>query len=155
MTIIPASVPVPKKGPVDPLESLAAEADSFDKQADPAPGGEPGAAAPEPSISNAKVLLMAFEMIRETLCVIAGVKSPKTTCASDKLEPLAQAWADVCDKHGLDLSAMVGDWIVELKAVALTVPVIMAARAALSAEIDGMKAARDAKTVEAEPSRGA
>lgn len=141
--------------PVDPLERLALEGDGLDSQAQADPGAAPGDAQPEaqtkPSLSNAKVLLMAFEMIRETLCVIAGVKSPKATLSSEKLEPLAQAWAGVCEKHGVQLEAMIGDWILEVKAIAVTVPIIMAARAALTAEIDGLKAAKEAKTVEAAP----
>lgn len=120
------------------LDQLAAQADRVGLDADQADAAanDPGGAQPAPPpMTNAQVLGFAFEMIRETLCTVAGVQSPRVTASNDKLQPLAEAWGAVCDKHQVDLSSMVGDYIIELKAITLTVPVILAARSALQAEI--------------------
>lgn len=131
------------KNTMSALDQLAAQADAIGNQADQdeAFSSAPGAAPPPPVMTNGQVLLFALEMVRETLCTVAGVQSPRVTVSSDKLAPMADAWGAVCDKHGFDLSAMVGDYILELKAVTLSVPIILAARTALQAEI----AAKDSK----------
>lgn len=125
-------IQTPASEPSD-LDRLADEAALFDDDADEAasPSGAQGA----PRLTNAALLLAALELVRETVCTVAGVKSPRATLSSDKLEPLADAWGAVCDKHGIELQAVVGDWLVEIRAVALTVPLVLGARAALVAEI--------------------
>lgn len=121
--------------PQTELDRLADQAGQLgaEIEADQA-GAAPGAPADVP-MTNAQVLATAFDLVRETLCTVAGVESPRRTVSSEKLAPLAEAWGAVCDKHGINLAAMVGDYILEFKALALTVPVILAARTALLAEI--------------------
>lgn len=125
---------VTKRGdePVSELDRLAEQAEQLG--ADQV-GADPGAAPAAQPLTNAQVLITAFELVRETLCTVAGVTSPRRTVSTEQLAPLAEAWGAVCDKHGLELSAMVGDYILEFKAIALTVPVILAARTALQAEL--------------------
>lgn len=143
----------PQPASTDPLEMLAREAEQVGADADPAgEGGSPDEPQPIAALTNGQVLTMAFELIRETMCIVAGVASPKTTLSTDKLAPLGDAWGAVCDKHGLMLADVVGDYMVELKALALTVPVVMAAKNALAAEVAQLKArAEAAATPEPEP----
>lgn len=147
--------------PVSELERLADQADQLGAAADPDHGGAPGADQAPAPLTNSQVLITAFELVRETLCTVAGVTSPRRTVSTEQLAPLADAWGAVCDKHGVDLSTMVGDYILEFKAIALTVPVILAARNALQAEIAEKRRSADVTDVtekaapaEADPNHG-
>lgn len=145
--------------PPTELDRLADQADQLGAGTDDDQAGAPGAAAAAP-MTNAQVLATAFELVRETLCTVAGVTSPRRTVSSATLAPLADAWGAVCDKHGIDLSGMVGDYILEFKALALTVPVLLAARNALLAEIEEKRKGADVTDVtekpapEADPNHG-
>ena len=124
-------------GGADPLDQLAAEAAGIDTSGMPPPGD---AAQPMAPMSNAQVIVACFELVREGVCTIAKVKSPRDTASNATLQPLADAWGAVCDKHGWNLANFVGDYILEFKAISMTVPVILAVRAALAEEIAAMKA---------------
>ena len=123
--------------PADPLDAMAAAADADMNNAEQT--GAPGA-PPEPEkpvgLKNEQCLLGGLQMIRETVCAIAGVQSPKVTLADDKLQPIAKANAEVLDKYGLSLSDMGGEYMVEIKAAIVTLPVLFFAYAALKAEMN-------------------
>ena len=128
-------------GPITELDQLAAAAEYSDQEQSAADAGQgaPGEAPPPAPMTNTQVLIVAMELIRETLCTVAQVKSPRDTASSDKLQPLADAWGAVCDKRGIQLADMVGDYILEFKALALSVPLILAAHKALQLEIISAK----------------
>lgn len=120
------------------LDDLAKQADNLNSQQPDPDNAQPGQAAPLP-MTNAQALGAAFELVRETLCIVANVQSPRTTLATDKLQPIADAWGAVCDKRGISLVDMLGDYILELKALGMTVPLFLVAKAALAAEIADKK----------------
>ena len=132
----------------DPLDQLANDAAGIDTTGLPP---QPDQAQEQAPMTNTQVIAACFELIREGLCTVAKVKSPRATASNEVLQPLADAWGAVCDKHRWNLAEMVGDYILEFKAVTLTIPVIMAARVALAEEIKAMKA----KPVEVEPAPAA
>ena len=132
----------------DPLDVLAREAEGVDTSG--APPEQPGQAQPA-ELSNAQCLAMCLQMIRETLCGIAKVTSPKHTLDDATIQTVADAVAPVLDKHGINLAAVAGDYMIELRAVVVTVPIILAARAALVDEMRSMKA----KPIEPEPAPAA
>lgn len=130
------------------LDNLAGQADRLDQDQDgPGQGDQAGPAGPLP-MGNAQALTMAFELIRDTVCTVARVKSPRQVLTGPAMAPLADAWAAVLDKHGVSLSSMVGDYLVEFRAIGLTVPLLLAAREAIREEL----AARNAKPIEPESS---
>ena len=94
---------------------------------------------------------MAGAIIRDTLCTVAKVSSPKKTLSDAALAPVADAIGAVLDKYGVNLGAMAGDWIIEIRAAFVTVPLIIAARAALMSEIAAMKAEAQVPVPETEP----
>jgi hypothetical protein len=130
------------------LESKAASSDPLDmlaSQAEAQQAGEALAAAPEgeaeaPGLSNAQCFAMAFEMVRDTLCSFAHVKTPKQTLSADKIQPAADALGAVADKYGINLAGAAGNYMVEIKAAMLTVPLLLAFRGGLMTEIKEMKA---------------
>ena len=134
-------------GAADPLDTLARQAQA-QENADNADalGADalPGEAEAVPSMTNAQCLLMAGEVIRETLCSFAKVETPKETLSSDKLQPAADAIGAVLDKHGLNLAGVAGDYMAEIKALLLTVPLVLACRAGLQGEIAAAKAKKKA-----------
>lgn len=139
--------------PPSELDRLADQAGQLGADIDQAGADQAGAAPAAVPLTNAQVLSTAFELVRETLCTVAGVESPRRTVSSATLAPLAEAWGAVCDKHGINLSGMVGDYILEFKALALTVPVILAARTALLAEIEQKARGADVSDVTPKPDR--
>lgn len=132
----------------DPLDQLAGEAQALQDGIDQAANDNHGPAdATRPAeLTNAQCLAMALQMIRETLCAIAKVTSPKHTLDDSTIQTVSDAVAPVLDKHGINLAAVAGDYMIELRAVVVTVPIILAARAALVEEIR----AKHAKPVEPE-----
>lgn len=130
----------------DPLDQLANEAATLEAHAIP-PGEQPGEAAPQQPLTNAQCLGMGLQMIRETLCAVAKVTSPKTTLDDATIQTVADSVGPVLDKHGINLAGVAGDYMIELRAVIVTVPIILAARAALMDEIR----AKAAKPITPEP----
>lgn len=117
------------------LGQLAGQADQLDQ-----PEPDPAAAAPAPDTTNADILLGVFVTIRETFCVVVQVHSPQRTASDQVLAPLAKVWGDVATKHGLDLGAMMGDYMAELKALGLTIAVARTVAKELGQELQAKKA---------------
>lgn len=128
-----------KKTEADQLDTLAAQADALDL---PAPGAAPGGEGGEvaaPALTNAQCLSLGYEMARDTLCSFAKVHSPKSTLSNDVIKPMAEAQAAVLDKYGISLQSLGGDYMLEIKAAIVTVPVLLAFRAALVVEMQDLK----------------
>ncbi|WP_341904034.1 hypothetical protein [Polaromonas sp. YR568] len=127
--------------PASPLAALADQAQGLLQ-----PPAETGGDTPEGEVtapgkmSNAQVLMMAVELVRDTLCTFAKVTSPKTTMANEVMQPVVDANAAVLDKYGVDLSKATGDYMTEIKAAMVTVPVLLAIRSGLSEELKAAKA---------------
>lgn len=122
--------------PVDPLDMLADEAADLTSTItgdDAQPGAAPEAQAP--SLTNAQCLAMGWEIIRDTLCAVAKVSTPKTTLSAEAIGPMAEAQAAVLDKYGIDLASMSGNYMVEIKAAIVTLPVLLAFRVGLQGEL--------------------
>lgn len=133
----------------DELAGLIREADELQADADQAstaPGAAPGQPAP-PGMTNAQCLTMALQIVRETLCSVVKVQSPRTTLDDAACSAVGEAVAPVLDKHGINLGNMAGDYMAELRALAVTVPIALAVRTALLEEL----AARRAKPIKPEP----
>lgn len=138
--------PATGAGPANPFEALAGEAAELD-QADGGEGsGDQGGPGATPEPSNAEIITVGLELVRDTLCAFAKVSSPKRTLDKATIETLAGVWAPVCDKHGWRLSSMAGDYLPELRAGMVTAGVVVAAWGELREEMRAMKA----KPVEAE-----
>lgn len=138
---------VKREGPADPLDVLAGEAEGLGaEQSDEgaAPGAAPGKAVP---LTNAQCLAMALQTIREALCSIAKVKSPRQTLDDETVQVCADAVGPVLDKYGINLAGVAGDYMIEFRAVATVLPIVFAFRSALVDEIRASKA----KPVEPEP----
>lgn len=134
-----------KKEDVDPLDALANQATTEQAGADAASGGlSPGGEVVATDLTNAQCLMMAFEIMRETLCSFAKVTSPKTTMANEIMLPVADSVGAVLDKYGVSLSGVAGDFMTELKAAIATVPVLLSIRAGIQAEIAAKKREPDA-----------
>lgn len=129
----------------DPLDQLAGEAETLQSSIDQANADAPAdqPAAP-PSLTNAQCLGMGLQIVRETLCAVAKVTSPRRTLDDATIATVADAVAPVLDKHGIQLQGLAGGYMVELKAAMVTIPVLLAFRAAL---VDELRA-RHAKPVE-------
>lgn len=131
--------------PRDPLEQLAGEAEALQAGIDQAnqeaagEGGAPAAAAP-PVLTNAQCLAMGLQIVRETLCAVAKVSSPKRTLDDATITTVADAVAPVLEKYGINLQGMAGGYMLELRAAMVTVPVLLAFRAGLLDELRAMKA---------------
>ncbi len=126
--------------PSSPLEALADQAQEL---ITPPADGDGDAVAtddtPAPRMSNAQVLMMGVELVRDTLCSFAKVNSPKATMSNEVMQPVVDANAAVLDKYGIDLNSAAGDYMTEIKAALVTVPVLLAIRSGLQDEL------RDAK----------
>lgn len=132
--------------PTDPLDNLADEAAGLDG---PAPGAEQASGAP-PELTNTQIVAMALEMIRDTLCAVAKVLSPKKTLDQAAIVAVADAIGPVLDKYGIKLQAVLGDYMLELRAAFVTVPIMLAAWTELREEIRAMKA-KPVETAETAP----
>lgn len=117
------------------LDQLVRQADRLDAGADLAGSAAPEAQAAPTGLSNADCLVMAGQIIRDTLCGIAQVQSPRITLADGTLKIIADACAPVLDKYGIKLNALMDQFGVEVRAAIVTVPIILAARRALLVEL--------------------
>lgn len=129
------------------LEALATEAETIG----PAPGsapqkGEQGEEDAPAGQTNAQIISMAIGLGRDVFCTASTLQSPRQHLTPEAVENLGNVWGAVCDKHGWDLGAAIGDWGTELAALAVTAQIGFALRASVVAEIR----ARNAKPVEAE-----
>lgn len=118
------------------LEQLAADTEAYVAQesADQA-ADAPGAPPPVPELTNAQCLAMGLQIVRETLCAVAKVTSPKQTLDDATIGTVAEAIAPVLDKHGIQLQGIAGGYMLELKAAMVAVPVLLAFRSALVDEL--------------------
>lgn len=134
--------------PASPLEALADQAQELITP-DTANSDEAGSdeAAPAPRMTNAQVLMMAVELVRDTLCSFAKVNSPKVTMSNEVMQPVVDANAAVLDKYGIDLNSAAGDYMTEIKAALVTVPVLLAIRAGLQDELRAVKKPAQTTTV--------
>lgn len=134
---------ITKEGPPPAASPLEALADQAQDLISPPADGEGDAVttddAPAPRMSNAQVLMMAVELVRDTLCSFAKVNSPKTTMSNEVMQPVVDANAAVLDKYGIDLNSAAGDYMTEIKAALVTVPVLLAIRSGLQDELRAAK----------------
>lgn len=130
------------------LEQLAADTEQLQAEelADQA-AAAPGAPPPAPELTNAQCLAMGLQIVRETLCAVAKVTSPKSTLDDATIGTVADAVAPVLDKYGIQLQGIAGGYMVELRAAMVTVPVLLAFRSGLLDELR----ARNAKPVHQAP----
>lgn len=128
---------------VDPLDLLARKAasqEAADNAENQPETGAPGEAPQDPGMSNAQCFAMILEMVRDVLCSVAKVESPKSTLSAEKIAPAAEALGAVADKYGLSLAGAAGNYMVEIKAALVVVPMLLAFRAGLVGEIKAEKA---------------
>ncbi len=100
--------------------------------------------AAAPKLTNAQCVMMALAMVRETMATMADLQSPRVHLSDDKIKAPADAIAAVLDKYHINLQAIGGSYLVEINALAVTMPVVLAAYAAIKAEIKAKDAARSA-----------
>lgn len=128
------------------LGALAAEADTL--QDTTAPGAAPGE-PPEPEaprLTNAQIVGGAIAAARTVFCAVTKLDSPNQHLNDEAAQRLGAVWGPVLDKHGLDLGAVMGDWGIEIAAIAVTAEIALTLRRAVLEEI----AAKNAKPVQAE-----
>lgn len=129
------------EGAPDPFADLASEAAALEQPAGDAAGGAPGEAqAGPPMPTNAEVIAQALQLVRDTLSAFAKVQSIKRTMNDETCRTLADVWAPVCDKHGVNLAAMAGDYLPELRAIMTTAGIVTVAWSELRDEMRAMKA---------------
>ncbi len=132
------------------LDALALQADQIDSKAqqDAKPEGQAQEPQPEaaPAPTNAQVIAGALAMGREVFCAVSKLQSPRFHLNDEAVQQLGAVWGPVCDKHGWDLNAAMGDWGIEIAALVVTAQIGLTLRAAVVEEI----AARNAKPVQAE-----
>lgn len=141
------------RGPADPLDALAGEAEQLQAgidQASGAPVGD-GQQQPAPALTNAQCIAMALEIVRETTCAFAKVSSLKRTLSAESVGAIAESVGPVFDKYGVNLSAMTGDYMVEIKAATVAGPLLLVAWKELREEMAAMRA----KPVEPAPEAAA
>lgn len=131
-------------GAPDPFAALAADAAAIDAPAgeggDGAPGADGAAQAEPPAPSNAEIIAQGLALVRDTLAAFAKVQSIKRTMNDETCRTLADVWAPVCDKHGLQLADMAGDYLPELRAIMTTAGIVTVAWSELRDEMRAMKA---------------
>ena len=124
---------------LDPLDTLSLEAGNLTAASAAVSEGAAPAEPEAPSLTNQQCLTMAWEIIRDTLCAVANVKSPKSTLSAEVIGPMAEAQAAVFDKNGIDLAGMSGNYMVEIRAAIVTLPVLLAFRGGLQMELAAAK----------------
>jgi hypothetical protein len=128
------------EGP-DPFADLASEAAALEQPAGQGEGGEPGGAQAGPAMpTNAEVIAQALAVVRDTLSAFAKVQSIKRTMNDETCKVLADVWAPVCNKHGVNLANMAGDYLPELRAAMTTAGIVTVAWSELRDEMRAMKA---------------
>lgn len=128
-----------------PLDALAAQAEGLEVDQ-----AEQGAPVPveQPKASNGEILGGMFAMVRDLACMVLDLRSPKATFPDQDAMQLGQAWGAVCDKRGVDLARIMGDYGAEVAAVVMTATVFKRVSSAVNAEL----AAREpAAVTDAEP----
>lgn len=134
-------------GVADPLDTLARQAQAQENadNADTLDGPTlPGEAEAVPAMTNAQCFAMMLEMVRDVLCSFAKVESPKLTLSSEKIAPAADALGAVADKYGLSLASAAGNYMIEIKAGLIVIPLVLAFRAGLQKEIKDEQAKKKA-----------
>lgn len=86
-------------------------------------------------MSNAEIIAGAIYAGRDVFCLYTQLRSPAKTLDDQAIGVLAQRWAAVCDKRGVDLSKYFKDYTLELAAVIATVGVARAVYAGVQAEL--------------------
>lgn len=136
--------------PADPLEALAASVEleqaANDAAAAPGQTGQAVDVQPIPSISNAEVIAAAISAGRDMFCMFTKLQSPARTLDANAVQLLAQQWGGVCDKRGLNLSATLGDYALELGAVVATIAVARSVYAAARDELAVLRAETRTRT---------
>lgn len=130
-------------GPANPFEALAGEAAALDQPPGEGGDGAPGeaqAGQAAPVLTNAQCVAMALQMVRETVCGLAKVRSPKTTLDDATINIVADAVAPVLDKYRINLQGAAGGYMVELKAAFTVGPILWLAWAELRNEVRSMQA---------------
>jgi hypothetical protein len=84
-------------------------------------------------------------MLRDVLCSFAKVETPKVTLSADKIAPAADALGAVADKYGLNLAGAASNYMIEIKAALIVVPMLLAFRAGLMTEIAADNAKQQAE----------
>lgn len=116
-----------------PLEALAAQAEGLE-----APPVEQGAQAVQVEAatpSNGELLAGMFVVVRDLACMVLDLKSPRVTFPDNDAAQLGQAWGAVCDKRGVDLGRLMGDYGAEVAAVIITATVAKRVMVAAKAEL--------------------
>lgn len=122
------------------LDALAGEAERTEAGAPQGEGtGQAPQAPAEPALSNYQAIGTGLAMAREALCLALKVRSPQETLADERIAPVAQAWAKVCDERGIDLGAYMGGAVGV--ALAMSVPLAFAVYKGLSDELQARRAA--------------
>ena len=134
-------------GAADPLDLLARQAanqEAADLAASAGADALTGEAEAVPAMTNAQCFAMMLEMVRDVLCSFAKVESPKVTLSDDKIAPAADALGAVADKYGLNLASSAGNYIIEIKAGVIVIPLLLAFRASLMDEMQASRAKKKA-----------
>ena len=133
----------------DPLDHLAAQAETLAAPTDGQGQGAPGEAGQaEPlGMSNAQAVAGALAAGREAFCFFTKLQSPRAVLSDQRIGELAALAEPVLAKHGIDLGQYLGDYAAELALVLAVVSVSSELRAAALAEI----AAKEKTKPEAKP----
>jgi hypothetical protein len=90
------------------LDSIANEADQMQLEGQGgAPGAEPIPPAPA-GPTNAEVCAGVFKSIRETVCMLASLETPRAAFDDAKCDQLGEIWGGCADHYGINLSDRMG-----------------------------------------------
>lgn len=128
------------------LEQLALEAGQLAGTGG-APGGDQAGQAEPPKLTTAEMIAGALTVGRDLFCAFTDLHTPKVTLGDQAVAGLATAWGKVIDKYQIDLSKIVGDYMLEIAAVMATLPIAVAVRAGVRAEI-AAKPPKESKKIE-------
>lgn len=120
------------------LDDLAGEAAELDAAAGEAEGGAQETAlamVENQKLTNGQILAGALTAGRDVFCTFTGFESPRTSLADANVIALADAWAPVLDKHGIDLAQYMGDYALEVAALLITAKIAIEVRSGVLAEM--------------------
>jgi len=128
------------------LGALAAQAEGMEAAQDEGAANQWSEQAKEgqPSVSNAQLLDGAFQLARDTGCIVFDLQSPKAVMTDETCGQLGAAWGAVCDKKGWNLAGVMGDYAAEVTAFVMTATLIMKLRRVVGDEL-AVKAEREAE----------
>ena len=121
------------------LLRLADQAGQLHQEGEAAEQAAAGGPPPPPIVTNATLIAGLLEIVPEVAGLVWSVKSPKAILTHDRATELGNLWGAVCDKRGIDLQKLMGDWSLEVAAATATMVICNDIRKAVAAELAARK----------------